>query len=216
MSMTLLQILATLLFGIGIAFIITKTDLARLMKERKWQHIVFGAATCVFVLWLFRISIYDGLIIHFLWLSTLTLVLGFRWSMLVGSFVLLMSTVIGNDAWHMIGVNGLIGVFLPIIVTYAVFSYSFHRIYRQLFVYIFVCAFFPGALTIALKMLGMSAYYLADGLYPSDVIYYNYTQMTILMMFPEAFFNGFSMTCLIVYKPDLVATFSDKFYIDGK
>lgn len=216
MSMTLLQILATLLFGIGIAFIFTKTDLARLMKERKWQHIVFGAATCVFVLWLFRISIYDGLIIHFLWLSTLTLVLGFRWSMLVGSFVLLMSTVIGNDSWHMIGVNGLIGVFLPIIVTYAVFSYSFHRIYRQLFVYIFVCAFFPGALTIALKMLGMSAYYLADGLYTWDVLYYNYTQMTILMIFPEAFFNGFSMTCLIVYKPDLVATFNDKFYIDGK
>jgi uncharacterized membrane protein len=93
---------------------------------------------------------------------------------------------------------------------------TFHKLSRHVFVYIFLCAFFPGAISMALKMLAMSGYFYVDNMYTWDVIQYNYTQMTLLMVFPEAFFNGMTMTCLIVYKPDLVYTFADKFYIDGK
>lgn len=197
-------------------FVIKKTDLRKLKSTRKWQHIVFGSCTLVFFLWLFRVSIYDGLIIHFLWLTTLTLLLGFRWAILSGSFVLLMTTVIGNESWQMLGVNAVIGVFIPIILTYSIFSLTFHRIPRQPFVYIFLCAFIPGALTIGLKMVMLSGYFYMEGFYDWHTISYNYLNMTLLVIFPEAFFNGFSMTCLIIYKPDLVYTFDDKFYINNK
>ncbi len=214
--MTNLQILCAFIAVIFLIFVVNKTDLKKIKDERKWQHIVFGSCTLVFFLWLFRVSIYDGLIIHFLWLTTLTLVLGFRWAILSGTFVLLMSTFIGNESWSMIGVNAIIGVYVPIILTYSIFSFTFHRIPRQLFVYIFLCAFFPGAVTIGLKMLMFSGYFYWEGFYDWDTISYNYLNMTMLVIFPEAFFNGFSMTCLIVYKPDLVYTFHDKFYIDDK
>ncbi len=214
--MTTLQILFTLIFVVSILFVAKKTDLKRIVNNRNWQHIVFGSIVLVSFLWLFRVSIYDGLVIHFLWLTTLTLVLGFRWAILAATSALLISTLIGNETWSMLGVNGLFGVFLPILITYSVFSFTFHRLPRQLFIYIFLCAFFPGAITIGAKMLAFSAYYYIEGFYSWDIIEYNYTNMTLLMIFPEAFFNGFSITCLVIYKPELVHTFHDKFYIDGK
>ncbi|MFT6268226.1 MAG: putative membrane protein [Alphaproteobacteria bacterium] len=214
--MTTIQTISLLVYAIGLIYVITKTDYKRIIKERKWQHIVFGSTVAVLFLWSFRISIYDGLVIHFLWLTTLTLVLGFRWAVLVASTVLIIMTIIGNEQWDMLGVNGLIGVFLPILITYGIFAFSFHRIPRHLFVYIFLCAFFPGAITIGVKMLALGGYYFVEGVYTWDIIQYNYINMTLLMIFPEAFFNGFSITCLVIYKPDLVHTFHDKFYIDGK
>ncbi|WP_371193165.1 energy-coupling factor ABC transporter permease [Glaciecola sp. SC05] len=214
--MTELQILSLCIYLGILGFIVSKTDFKQLLKDRPFQHKLFGAITCVFVLWLFRVSIYDGLVMHFLWLTALTLVLGLRWSVIAASVVLLGSTIIGQDTWSMFGVNGLLGLLLPIGVTYLIYMISFHRISRHMFVYIFLCAFFPGAISMALKMLSMSGYFYLDGFYAWNVIEYNYAQMTLLMVFPEAFFNGMTITCLIVYKPDLVYTFEDKFYIDGK
>jgi len=213
---TTLQVCAAIVSLISFFFIVKNTNLQRIVKDKKWQHIVFGFSTLIFILWLFRVSIYDGLVIHFIALTTLTLVLGFRWAMLSASAILVILTAIGYEDWSMLGVNALIGVYLPIVVTYGIFTFTFHRLPRQPFVYLFLCAFFPGAITIGLKMITMSGYYFLDGFYPWDVIVYNYANMTWLMLFPEAFFNGFSMTCLVIYKPDLIYTFDDKFYIDGK
>lgn len=214
--MTIIQTISLLIYISGFVYVVTKIDYVRIIKERKWQHIIFGSTVAVLFLWSFRVSIYDGLVMHFLWLTTLTLVLGFRWAIFVASVVLVIVTIIGNEPWSMLGVNGLLGVLMPILITYGIFAFSFHRLPRHLFVYIFLCAFFPGAISIGAKMLAFSGYYFLDGIYTWDVIEYNYTYMTILMMFPEAFFNGFSITCLVIYKPDLVHTFHDKFYINGK
>jgi uncharacterized membrane protein len=214
--MTSLQILCLLIYLAAFTYVAAKTDLKRIVEERRWQHIVFGSIVGVLFLWSFRVSIYEGLVIHFLWLTTLTLVLGFRWAILAATTVLLIVTIIGNEDWQTLGVNGLLGVFLPILITYAIFSFTFHRIPRNIFTYIFLCGFLPGALTIGLKMLALSGYFYIEGFYTWDVIEYNYTYMTLLMIFPEAFFNGFSITCLVIYKPDLVHTYHDKFYIDGK
>nr|WP_136249541.1 energy-coupling factor ABC transporter permease [Ningiella ruwaisensis] len=214
--MTFLQVSSLIAFIVIVVYVCLKTDFKQVLEDKPFQHKLFGAITCVFVLWLFRVSIYDGLVMHFLWLTSLTLVLGFRWAVIAATIVLIASTAIGQDPIAMFGVNGLLGVLLPIFLTYAVFMLTFHRVPRNVFVYIFLCAFFPGALTMIVKMLSLSAYYWVDGFFTWDVIEYNYAQMTILMLFPEAFFNGMTMTCLIVYKPDLVYTFEDKFYIDGK
>lgn len=214
--MTSIQITSLIIFALLIGYIVRKTELNKIIENKKWQHIVFGSIVAVSFLWLFRVSIYDGLVIHFLWLTTLTLVLGFRWAMLAATAVLLISTAIGNESWSMLGVNGIIGVAIPIIITYLIFMWAFHKLPKHLFVYIFICAFLPGALSVGAKMLLLSGYFFIDGLYPWEVIEYNYTMIAILMVLQESFFNGFSITCLVVYKPDLVHTFHDKFYIDGK
>lgn len=209
-----LQILAGLL-SLASCYLVAKNLIfSRLVLDKKCQHLVFGSAACVFILWMFRTGIYDGLTVHFLWLSALPLLLGFRWAIFSASLALLGVTLFGQERVDMLGVNFLLGVLAPISLTYGIYSFTFHKLPRHIFIYIFLCAFIPGALAIALKMLALSGYFYLDGMYTWRIIEDNYLILTSLMLFPEAMFNGMTITLLIIYKPQWVYTFYDKLYLD--
>lgn len=214
--MSILQFGAIALTALLSISVIKSTRIAVLKTDTHFQHRFFGATALVFLLWIFRTGIVEELFVHFMWLASLALVLGFRWSILSATIVLFAVTALGYEKVSMFGVNWLVGVLLPIALTYGIFSLSFHKLPKNVFIYLFVCAFFPGALTISLKMLMLSAYYNIDTSLGWDVIYRNYLLLTPLMLFPEAFFNGMTMTILVVHKPHWVYTFHDKFYIDNK
>lgn len=214
--MSFLQLLSTLLLGITLFMVIKHIDYQALRRSKLQQHLVFGATAAVFILWLFRAGIYDGLGVHFLWLTALTLTLGVRYSLISGLAVLIAVTALGYEDWRMIGVNGLLGVAAPIALTHLIFNWSFHRLPRNLFIYIFVCAFFPGALMIATKMMLLAGYYVVDGTYDWLTVKDNYVVLIPLLLFPEGMLNGMTMTLLTIYKPLWIYTFHDKFYIDGK
>ncbi|WP_289032086.1 energy-coupling factor ABC transporter permease [uncultured Paraglaciecola sp.] len=200
-----------------VCFVIAKRlTFSRLISDKKIQHLVFGSAASLFVLWMFRAGIYDGLSVHFLWLSALPLVLGFRWAIFSASLALIGVTIAGQEHFNMLGVNFLVGVLAPIALAYGIYSLTFHKLPRHTFVYIFLCAFIPGALSITLKMFSLSGYYFLDGIYPWHVIQDNYLILTTLMLFPEAMFNGMTITLMIIYKPEWVYTFYDKLYLDDK
>ncbi|WP_133471790.1 energy-coupling factor ABC transporter permease [Paraglaciecola marina] len=200
-----------------VCFVIAKRlTFSRLISDKKIQHLVFGSAASLFVLWMFRAGIYDGLSVHFLWLSALPLVLGFRWAIFSASLALIGVTIAGQEHFNMLGVNFLVGVLAPIALAYGIYSLTFHKLPRHTFVYIFLCAFIPGALSITLKMFSLSGYYFLDGIYPWYVIQDNYLILTTLMLFPEAMFNGMTITLMIIYKPEWVYTFYDKLYLDDK
>ena len=209
-----IQTVAGLLSLLICFFVSKKLIFSQLVLDKKCQHLVFGSAACVFILWMFRTGIYDGLNVHFLWLSALTLLLGFRWAMFSASIALLGVTIFGKESIDMLGVNFLMGVLAPISLTYGIYSLTFHKLPRHIFTYIFLCAFIPGALTIALKMLALSGYFYLDGLYSWHIIEDNYLMISTLMLFPEAMFNGMTITLLIIYKPEWVYTFYDRLYLD--
>ena len=211
---TNLQTLAGIISLIICYFVSKKLIFSRLISDKKCQHLVFGSTACLFTLWMFRTGIYEGLNVHFLWLSALTLLLGFRWAIFSASLALLGITVFGKESIDMLGVNFLLGVLAPIALTYGFYSLTFHKLPRHIFTYIFLCAFIPGALTICLKMLALSGYFYLDGMYSWYVIQDNYLVLSTLMLFPEAMFNGMTMTLLIIYKPEWVYTFYDKLYMD--
>ena len=211
---TNLQALAGLLSLVVCCFVGKKLIFSQLISDKKSQHLVFGSAACVFMLWMFRTGIYDGLTVHFLWLSALPLLLGFRWSIFSATLALLGVTLFGKESIEMLGVNFLLGVLAPITLTYGFYSLTFHKLPRHIFIYIFLCAFFPGALAIGLKMLALSGYFYLDGMYSWYTIQQNYLMLTTLMLFPEAMFNGMTITMLIIYKPEWVYTFHDKLYLD--
>ena len=212
--MTWLEIVSVLVY-VGIySYVLKHIDFSLLFKHKRIQHLVFGAGVSVFVLWLFRAGIYDGLTVHFLWLTALTLTLGFRYAVLISGLVLLGITGVGKESWQMFGANGLLGVLVPIALTYAVYTFSFHRIPRHMFIYVFVCAFFPGAAMIAIKMGLIGGFYTLNGYYSWDVVVDNYEVLIPLLIFPEGLLNGMTMTLLIIYKPDWIYTFSDKHYFD--
>ena len=213
--MSSLQLIALLIYGAFLLSAVKHIDFTHFARNKQQQHLIFGTAACLFVLWLFKAGIFEGLDVHFLSLSVLTLMLGFRNTIIASFIALLGANVTGYGTWENFGVNGLLGTILPIGTTYLFYMLSFHRIPRQLFVYIFVCAFFPAALSIALKTLSLGAFYYIEGTYTWDIVFDNYILLIPLLVFPEALLNGMAITLLVIYQPTWVYTFHDKFYLDN-
>ncbi len=214
--MTSLQIIGCLMSLVVLYVLGRSLAVRQLVHDKTAQHVFFGCTVGIFLLWMLKVGIIEGMSVHFLWASALTLVLGYRWAIVSGGIALVGLTLIGNESIHMLGVNFLLGVCLPISVCYASFSLAFYKLPRNLFVYIFFCAFFPAAISIGLKMLALSAYFYIEGPHDWYNIYNSYLKLSVLMFFPEAMFSGMTITILIVHKPQWVYTFHDKFYIDGK
>lgn len=212
--MSTFQSLAVLAYAATLLTALRCIDMTYFIKSRHQQHLVFGTAATLFVLWLLKAGIFEGLDVHFLGLSVLTLMLGFRYALIASSLALLGSVAVGYGSWANIGVAGLFGTVVPIGVTYLFYMLSFHRLPRQLFIYIFICAFFPAALSIALKTLTLGLFYYFDDVYTWDIVYNNYILLIPLLIFPEALLNGMAITLLVIYQPAWVYTFHDKFYLN--
>ena len=214
--MTFLQ-MATLVAWLALLlFTIKNIDLSKLTGDRQFQHILFGSTAALFTLWWFRTGIYEGLNVHFSWITACVLVLGLRWAIVASSIALLGLTIVGLEKWQMLGVNGLLGTIAPIALSYAVYSLSFHRLPKHFFVYIFVCGFFAGLASLVLKMGLLGGFYSLSGIHDWQIVQDNYLILIPLLLFPEGLLNGMTMTLLIIYKPHWVYTFHDKFYIDDK
>lgn len=215
-SLSALQIIAWLGYLASLFYLYRHLPHGQLLEDKKVQHLVFGASVSLFVLWLFRTGIYDGLNVHFLWLTALTLLLGLRWALVSGFITLLGVTIIGLEDWSMFGINGLLAITAPLVGTYLVYNFTFHKLPRHFFVYVFVCAFLTGAAVMALKMFLLGSYYYIDGIHSWDVVRDNYLLLIPLMLFSEAMLNGMTITLLIIYKPTWVYTFYDKYYLSNK
>ncbi len=215
-DVSLLQVIAFGLYLLILFVSCKEISWSDFRNTRKQQHLVFGAAAALFTLWLFRTGIHTGLDVHFVWLTTLTLMLGYQFAMLSSFVALLGITLIGKESWSLLGVNGLISLFVPISLTYLTYTFTFHKLPKNFAVYIFICAFLTGAATISLKMFLLGGYYWLEGFYDWQTIKDNYLILVPLMLFPEAMLNGMSMVCLVIYLPSWVFTFKDKFYFTKK
>ncbi|MBC3764277.1 energy-coupling factor ABC transporter permease [Neptunicella marina] len=214
--MSLIQISATFVYLLLVGMMLRALPLRSLLHSGKTQHLIFGCVVAVFILWMFRTGIYPGLTVHFLWLSALPLVLGYRWAIVVSMLALLGVTLAGMTPISMFGINGLLGCIAPISLSYAVFSWTFHKLPRHLFIYIFVCAFASGMAAISLKMLLFGGYYFLTGQYSWQIIVDNYLILIPLLLFPEGMLNGMTITLLVIYLPSWVNTFHDKHYLHNK
>ncbi|UAA40767.1 energy-coupling factor ABC transporter permease [Paraneptunicella aestuarii] len=212
--MTFIQTLCLLLY-LGLIGLTAKSlNLKQRIAHKTGQHLLFGSAASLFFLWLFRTGIYPGLNVHFLWLTALVLLLGFRLAIISSAITLLGITAINHESWQMFGVNGLLGIAIPMSLSYLIYNITFHRLPKHLFVYIFVSAFFAGAATLTLKMGLLGGYYALEGIHSWDIVEDNYLILIPLLLFPEGLLNGMTMTLLVIYTPHWVYTYHDKYYMD--
>ena len=107
--------------------------------------------------------------------------------------------------------NALVMGALPVVFTRGLLYVSQRWLVHNFFIYIFLNAFFGGALAMLLS--GLTA---AGVLTLAGSAGGSYLQVIPLLMFGEAFLNGLVMILLVAYKPRWVATFHDHWYLQGK
>lgn len=211
------MVLVSLLAALFVLYLVfDKNELSLLLSDKSKQHLMFGFSALLTLLWSIQTNIHDGLYVHFLGLTACTLFLGPRLAVYTGLIALTINTILGQYAWPEYGVHFICGVALPVAISYLVYVISFYHLPRHFFVYVFVCGFVGGALSIGIKMLALSIYFSSVGPYDWSTVYDNYLILLLLLAFPEALLNGMTTTLGIVYTPTWVRTFYDSQYLDDK
>ncbi|MGL4249085.1 MAG: energy-coupling factor ABC transporter permease [Aeromonas sp.] len=178
-----------------------------------YQHLLLGSAIALMPLWCLRAGLHDGLEVHFLGLTTLTLLLGWRLALLAPCLTLLVLGYFGVTNLADFGWQALIGIALPVATSWLLFLASWAWLPRHLFVYIFVAAFLGGAVTISVKVAASALLMGLSDNYPWHTITADYLSIWPLLLFPEALLNGMAMTVLAIYRPHWVYTFFDHTYL---
>ncbi|WP_323905157.1 energy-coupling factor ABC transporter permease [Aeromonas caviae] len=207
------QVAALLLWLVLLAFSLNASLLRTLGAHPLYQHLCLGGAIVLVPLWTLRAGLHEGLEIHFLGLTSLTLLLGWRLALLAPCLTLLLLAYFGVIPLVDIGWQALIGVALPVATSWLLFLGSWAWLPRHLFVYLFVAAFLGGALSISAKVIASALLMGVSGTYSWHTISADYLSIWPLLLFPEALLNGMTMTLLAVYRPHWVNTFFDREYL---
>ena len=181
------------------------------LTDNEGSNVYFGAIACTAMVWILRAGIEPGYNYHLLGVTALCLMFEWQFALLAASLVLVITTWQGPAAWEAFAVNILVMGALPVLFSRALLYASQRWLPYNFFIYIFLNAFFAGALAILIS--GVAA---AGVLALAGSTGGSYLQVVPLLMFGEAFLNGLTMILLVVYKPRWVATFHDHWYLQGK
>ncbi|MEF1291906.1 energy-coupling factor ABC transporter permease [Vibrio sp. M260118] len=187
--------------------------LPKLRAERSFQHITYAIIFALLILWSADAGVKEGLSIHFLGITALTLMYGWQSAFALSIVITLLMAIIGELTFFAVPEYLLMSCLLPISISYVTFWASYSYLPRNIFVFIFVAGFLNGGLTGTLHLFSNSTYLLATTEYDWQTIYDNYLIFTPLLAFPEGLLNGMTTAVLTVFKPELVRVFSDRDYI---
>ncbi|ENM3790662.1 energy-coupling factor ABC transporter permease [Vibrio cholerae] len=214
--MELAQIASTIILFIVLFWVRKDTQHAlwpKFRDDKSFQHLTYFVMLGLFLLWSAQASVKEGLSIHFLALTTLTMMYGWRSAFLLTIPVTAALVVVGKLGVYDVPEYLLLSALLPILISYAIFALSYHYLPRNIFVFIFVAGFFNGGMTGSLHLLLNTLYQLALGVHDWQTIYDNYLILVPLLAFPEGLLNGMALAILCVFKPEWLRVFSDRDYI---
>ena len=188
----------------------------RLLHRNALEHVWIGAVFLLAGLWWLKVQSLAGLELHFLGISAMVLVFGWRLAMVGGAAALIGLTAVGSADWAALGVNGLLTVVLPVVLANRLHALVYHWFPKHFFVYVIVAAHFTSMLVIAATMLAGGVLLWSLDIYSWSRIVNDYLIFLPIAMLPEGFLNGAIMSMLAAWKPEWVRSFDDRDYIDGK
>lgn len=173
---------------------------------------VTAATVAILILWQLKAALHPLLPLHFLGLTTLTLMAGARGALLAGSLL-----AVANGLWHdtqsTLTLELLCLVAVPVLVSRSALFVVRALLPGHLFIYIFVAGFLGGAVAISTGY-GLRSLLLAQsGLVSWPQAFSQGIELLPLLAFPEALMNGMAVTLMAVYRPQWLATFDDQRFL---
>lgn len=206
-------ILSLLLYGGTLLWALARISWVELVADSRRQHLFYGSVFALFVLWLLRKEFDNGLTFHFLGLTVVTLMLDWPLALVAGTLAQLGMVALGLDNVAALGVNGLLRILIPVLVTVAASRFLERFKPTNLFLYIFISGFFAASFAAVGTMLtGMGLLAWSGQLTPPGSLVELVGYM-IMVMFPEGFINGMGVAALVVFHPEWVETFDTDRYL---
>ncbi|MEE2729466.1 MAG: energy-coupling factor ABC transporter permease [Pseudomonadota bacterium] len=173
------------------------------------QHALLGGLVGVCLIWSFRFEVIPGLQFHPFLMTTVTLVFGWCFALIMGAFALLLLVLVGTVEWQTLPWNWLFSAVLPASMAYGLLRVIEWLPTRNLFVYILGLGFFGTLLTTLLNcllLLGFFWWLLPDKML---LALWDKRAFVVPLLYSEGFINGMLVTSVTVFFPDLVKTFDE-------
>jgi uncharacterized membrane protein len=186
-----------------------------LFTDRLRQHLLFGTIFALFALWLVRRDFDTGVSYHFIGMTAVTLLLDWPLAIVGGLVAQVGLVALGRQDLAAMGVNGLLLIGLPVLVTEGVAILVERAQPKNLFVYIFCSGFFAAALATLLCLLASLGWLWLDGIFVMPEWLSDFIGYLWLIIFPEAFINGMVISALVVFCPEWLETFNRTRYLQA-
>lgn len=186
------------------------------MQLQGMTHVWLAISVALMVLWYLRAGIHDGLDLHLLGLTFMTLLFGWRFALLGGFFALAGVTYAGAGSWETLALNAWGQVVIPVLVSYWTYYLVHRHLPRHFFVYVFLNGFIGSML--AITAAGLVAFALASttGAFSALQLQNDFLLFLPMLVFPEGLMNGMAIAVAVIYRPQWVWSFDDSLYLQGK
>lgn len=209
------HVLALVLSAVALAWCWRTAPWGDIRKGLRSQ-VLLAVAVLLMPLWTMKAGIQPGLDLHLLGAMAATLTLGPQLAMVALGLTLVGVTLNGALPWAAWPINFVLMVVWPVLVARLIHRRVERHLPNHLFVYLFVSAFLGAATTVMVQGLFSSLALALAGAYSLDELGANYLPYFLLLGFAEAWLSGMTMTLLVVYRPQWVATFDDRRYLLNK
>ncbi|MCK4707763.1 MAG: energy-coupling factor ABC transporter permease [Gammaproteobacteria bacterium] len=186
------------------------------LLQKDSSNILFASCAVLFLFWHLKINIDDGLSIHLLGSTILTLM--FRWQVaLMSNAVIVLGITLTSAAdLQAFAMNGLLTGIIPVTISHIFWRINERFLPPNYFIYVFFASFLAAAISILTT--GYISYRLLS-LLPNQITEEMLDQYLIIfipIMYPEAFITGAVISVFVIYKPEWIATFDDRRYLQNK
>ncbi len=186
------------------------------LRENESLHIYLAMTVIVLLLWQIKAAMANGLHLHLLGATILSLMFRWRFALLSMTAVMALDTLYAASDLASLGLNMLTCGIVPVISSYLFALLVRNYLPTHFFVYVFIACFAGAALSAIATMLANTLLLLVATKFTLKHLLPDYVLASSMMAFPEAFITGMAMTLFIVYKPQWVSTFHDDVYLKGK
>lgn len=107
------------LYAPVLVWAVLRSPWVELFADRRRQHLLFGTVFALFMLWLVRRDFDTGVSYHFIGMTAVTLLLDWPLAIVGGFAAQFGLMLLGRQDLGALGINGLLLVVLPVLVTEA-------------------------------------------------------------------------------------------------
>ena len=178
------------------------------------SHVFLGTCVIILVLWQIKADFPQGVSVHLLGATIMTLMFGLPLA-IVGMSAVVAGTLLNTDAhWLAFALNALAGGVLPACISFLIAEIIRRSLPLHLFVYIFCTAFLGAMLAVMAVGITSTLLLVAAGVYDLDIAFRQYGFAHLLLIFPEAFITGGTISILIMERPHWVSSYDDASYLN--
>ena len=205
-------------FVFALAYGIWRFPVRAMLAVPLRQHLLLGSTICLFLIWKLAAGLQGHYFeLHLFAVTAVVMLIGVSPALISSALALVLLHLLNNDlGWSAYGVNFVLGLLVPILVTAVCMNIIGRLPQRNPFAFMLGCGFVGAILARLISGVLVYLLLLFSGVPELMLMADEYFPYMLLIAFPEGFVNGTLISCITVFYPHWVRSFDERRYLDDQ